>query len=248
MSHVLSARLSPIRPIGSLLLIAMLALFSQPAWSQTTGGVFGPVVNEGHKSLQYRVAFDPDSEKVATRLHYQQALDDDLMWRVVLQTRDTAEDSLDFNFLQGELFWQLSPNGDDWQYGLRFDLRYRDDGRSNQAGVNFMNHVNLSPKWSVRGILLTAKEFGDNAADGIKLGTRARVSYKSSKKVSVGADMFSNYGSTEDFYSGSEQRHQLGPFVSVKLPNSWSIYGAALFGLTESTADTNYRVFVVRKF
>lgn len=49
-------------------------LFSPFAFCQNTGGVFGPVVNEDHSSIQYRATYDPDSEGLAQRVHFQQSL------------------------------------------------------------------------------------------------------------------------------------------------------------------------------
>ena len=65
-----------------------LSLFvTTSAFAQNTGGIFGPVVNEGHSSLQYRATVDPNNSAgdtgFAQRLHYQRAINTDFMWRVV---------------------------------------------------------------------------------------------------------------------------------------------------------------------
>ena len=61
---------------GLLVAGLMTTLFAFPAMAQNTGGVFGPVVNEGHRSAQYRLAIVPDAAGGETahahRLHYQQ--------------------------------------------------------------------------------------------------------------------------------------------------------------------------------
>ncbi len=51
------------------------------AFAQNTGGIFSPIVNDGHKSAQYRVTFNPDTEGLSQRAHYQQAINGSLMWR-----------------------------------------------------------------------------------------------------------------------------------------------------------------------
>ena len=49
-------------------------IVSETAFAQNTGGVFGPVVKEGHRSFQYRAAVNPDNALgqtgFAQRLHY----------------------------------------------------------------------------------------------------------------------------------------------------------------------------------
>ena len=103
------------------------ALFAPQAYAQNTGGVFPTQVNEGHRSLQYRAAINPDNAQdefgFAQRLHYQQAINGDLMWRVVGQTQKTESSDFDFAFLQAELFWELSDDQDQHKTGLRFDAR-----------------------------------------------------------------------------------------------------------------------------
>ena len=101
---------------------AGLLLFAVPAAGQNTGGVFGPVVNDGHRSAQYRAAYDFDTYGLAQRVHYQQAINGDLMWRVLVQARKTADSRVDTDFVQGELFWQLPDPNPRWQHAVRFGI------------------------------------------------------------------------------------------------------------------------------
>ncbi|MEO0721994.1 MAG: hypothetical protein AAFY43_07565, partial [Pseudomonadota bacterium] len=65
-------------------LIVVLALIGAPiAAAQSTGGVFGPVVDASDEAWDFRVSLDPDSENTALRLHYQRAINNDLRWRVI---------------------------------------------------------------------------------------------------------------------------------------------------------------------
>jgi len=123
----------------SLLLVIALTTslsLSNVAFAQNTGGVFGPTVNQGHKSLQYRGAINPDNNfgetGFAQRLHYQQAINGDFMWRIL------------------GLFWELSGNDDKHKTGLRFDARLRGDNRAEQLGLNWMNQFNFDGGWSAR--------------------------------------------------------------------------------------------------
>lgn len=88
-------------------------------------------IKEGHKSAQYRIAINPDNALgetgFAQRLHYQQSLNGDMMWRVIGQTKKTSDSDFDLDFLQAELFWELSDDNDQHKTGLRFDARLRDE-------------------------------------------------------------------------------------------------------------------------
>lgn len=219
---------------------------SQLCFAQNTGGIFSPIVNEGHRSAQLRFVFADDNKGSAHRLHYQQAINDDFMWRVVGQVNNNDGDT-DFNFVQGELFVDLSERGEKWQQGVRFDLRLRDDDRPEQFGLNWAHQFTLSERFTARAIALSALQFGDNSADGVFLQSRASLIYKATDKVNVGLETYNNFGSTEkvDF---EKVQQQFGPFVSFPISDNTSIFVNALFGLTDVSTDTDLRLWVTKGF
>jgi hypothetical protein len=221
---------------------------TENAVAQNTGGVFSPAVDEGHRSAQYRLGFDPDSDAFAQRFHYQQSLNGEAMWRVLAQARKTPDSDVDFDFVQGELFWDITNESRYWRTGMRFDVRIRDRGRPATVGVHWMNQFQLAPDWQARLVALTFVDIGDGAADGVGLQTRANVTYTVSDKQSAGLEMFSAYGTTDNFADLDEQRHQLGPFTNVSFGDGWSLFAGALFGLTGATPDTELRLWLTRGF
>ena len=237
------------RVLASLLILLSLSL---PALAQNTGGIFPPVINDGHKSPQYRATIDPDNASgetgFAQRLHYQQAIDGEFMWRVVGQTRKTDASDLDFDFVQAELFWQITPDEKKHQSGLRFDARYRGDDRPEQFGLNWTNQFKLGGNWSARAIGLTAVQTGDNSASGIFLQTRGNLYRKVSGKHTVGVEMFNNFGNSKDFGKFKEQSHTFGPFISTPVADNLALYGGAQFGISGAAADTELRFWVTRGF
>ena len=232
----------------ALSLTILLSAFAYPSYAQNTGGVFGPVVNEGHRSFQYRLAFDPDNANNTTgfaqRLHYQQAINDDFMWRILGQTRKTGASDVDFDFVQGELFWQLGES-ENYQSGVRFDLRFRDGDRPDQIGVNWMHEFKLKNNWSSRFLLLSTAQFGDNSANGVFLQSRFRF-HKTTSFGGVGVESFSNYGNSRDIGSFDEQSHTIGPYLSNNLKNGWSTYFGGQFGVTDPSADAELRFWVTK--
>ena len=231
----------------AILLIAYVG-FSTPSLARNTGGVFGPVVNEGHAALQYRATFNLDTDQFAQRLHYERALNTDVMWRVVAQTRETATSDIDFDYVQGEVFWQITPDGQDFQTGLRFDGRIRDDDRPGFVGVNWMNQYRFSPDLSGRVLFLTAYEVGDNSRDGVFIQSRANLTYRAAQGVNIGAELFNSYGSTADLNRLSNQSHQIGPFATVDVAKTFSVFAGALFGMTEASPDAELRLWLTKTF
>ncbi len=210
-----------------LIAVPLSYAFTSPAFAQNTGGVFGPVVNEGHKSVQYRATLDPDNAAgetgFAQRLHYQQAINNDLMWRIIGATRKTDSSDFDFDFVQAELFWDLTPeDSQPFQTGVRFDARLRDGDRAEQLGFNWMNQWAIGDAWEARALGLTSIEIGDTAADGAALQTRFHLLRRFEGRRSFGLEMFNNYGRTDDVGSFDEQNHTIGPFRPALLV--WGLY------------------------
>lgn len=226
-------------------------LTSIAALAQNTGGVFPPMVNEGHRSLQYRVAANPDNAQdefgFAQRIHYQQAINGDFMWRVVGQTRKTTNSDLDLDYLQTELFWELSDDDDTHKTGFRFDARVRNDNRSEQFGLNWMNQFNLEDGWRARAVFMSAVQTGDNSADGVNLQTRGQLA-KSFDGYTLGFDMFNNYGNTGRIGSFKTQTHTIGPFIAAPVSDKFSIYAGPLFGISKAAPDLEARLWFTRGF
>lgn len=229
-------------------LVAGLLVLALPAAARNTGGVFGPVVNEGHRSLQYRSAYDLDSYGFAQRLHYQQSLNGDLRLRGVLQTVKNADSDLDLDFFQAELLWQLDDLSDSWQHALRFDLRIRTEGRPGLVGLHWTNQIDFGDRWIARFIAMTTTDFGDGASGDIGLQTRASLSRAVGSSARLGIETFNVYGVVGDVPGLDEQQHQAGPTFSASLGGRWSLFASAVFGLTDATPDAQARLWFTRGF
>lgn len=249
---ILYGSASPIGPVILRILHAFagiaLMLAGLPAAAQNTAGVFGPVVNEGHRSMQYRAAHDLDSYGLAQRFHYQHALNGDLMIRGILQAVKNVDSDVDVDFFQGELFWQLDDLSENWRHGLRFDARLRTEGRTGLVGLNWTNQFDLGDRWMARLIVGAGAEVGDGASGKVALQTRANVTYSTDRRISTGLEMFSVYGLLGDLPSFNRQFHQAGPTLSVPFGDGWGLFSSVLFGLTSATPDTQARLWLIRAF
>ncbi|MEM9179762.1 MAG: hypothetical protein AAGA89_08620 [Pseudomonadota bacterium] len=231
-----------------LILATAFAATTPLAMAQNTGGIFPPMVNEGHKSAQYRVTYDPDSEGLSQRLHYQQAINGDLMWRGLVSARKTGESDVDFDFIQAELFWELSDDDDAWKTGFRFDARIRDDDRPGLIGLHWTNQFPVTETWNGRFVALSSFDVGNDARDGIFLQTRGNLFTRLDSGQTVGVELFNSYGSTDDILDLDKQGHSIGPFASFPISDNFSLFTGALFGLTDASADAELRLWITRGF
>lgn len=236
------------KTFGAAIMAAVCISASQTAFAQNTGGIFPPTVNEGHKSAQYRVTYNPDTEGFAQRIHYQQAINGNFMWRALAQARKTDDSDVDLDFIQGELFWELSQDDDRWKTGLRFDGRIRTDGRPALIGAHWTNQFALSENWTARFVALSSFDVGDDARDSVFLQTRGNIYTKLETGQTLGLEYFSNHGSTDDIPDVDEQAHQIGPFASFKVTDDISLFTGALFGLTDTAADSELRLWISKSF
>ena len=225
----------------------LLVLPALPAHASNTGGVFGPVVNPEHQLWQYRVAYDDESHALAQRIHFEASSSNHLLWRGLVQSRKTDQGTTRFDFVQGELFWQLGDLGAQWQHGLRFDLRLRDGDRPDQFGLNWMHQFALNEHWQARLLALTTRQFGSNARSGIGVQTRASLTRRINSQHSLALSIFSDYGTTVDWRSGSDQVHQVGPTWSLRTPGGWQLLLGYLGGITAATPDHNVRLWLTKR-
>ena len=227
---------------------AALAMGPLGAAAQNTGGVFPPMVDEGASALEYRLGYRPQDgeDGLAQRVHYQRAVSGDLMWRVVGQVAGTTDDQ-DFDFVQGELFWDLSEDTDRWRTGLRFDAAIREGAAPEQINLNWTNQIALSDAWSGRFVLLNKIQIGDQAADGVAFETRANLFTRTEGGVVWGVESYNLHGSTEDLdlFGG---RQQVGPYAVWPVAEGWGLFTGVLLGANDASPDTDLRLWLTRNF
>lgn len=229
--------------IGYLGLLA----FSNSTWANTAG-VFPPVVQEGHRSLQYRVTLNPDTGAFGTRLHYQESLNDDVMLRGIVHASESATGHSKVDFVQAELFWDLGEDTDRLRHGFRFDARARGRGEPSSVSVNYALQYSVSPQWQARLAVLNTRSFGGKANTDIQFQARSQLSYRASQAVSLNLEYYSQLGAIDDFNPWKNQKHQIGPSVNWRVANGWTLYGGFLSSMNNSSPNTVYRMWVTKAF
>ncbi len=238
-----------------LLTSAGALFFSAPALAQTTAGVFGPGISENDRSGQFRIAMSPGqndgTDRWESRIHYQQAISDNLRSRIVLQGSNLENGSFESNFIQAELQWQFKKpdNNASWSSALRLDARFveQDDGE-NRLGLNWTNQWNPGDKWQFNNVILTAVEIGNDVRDGLVLEVRNGVKYRINADTKVGVESFSALGRTNALGNFNTQNHRIGPVVTGKINDEISYLAGALFGASKPARDIDFRFWLGRKF
>lgn len=231
-------------------LLGLATLMVSSAWGQNGGGVFGPIVPDGHRLWDYRYSVDDpgDDEAWVQRIHYEAEVAGNLMWRVVGQWRNRGMDAdTEVDFARGELFIDAGKVTSWWHTGFRVDAMVRNGKRPDQFNAAWTNQFALGEGMIARVLVFTSHQVGDNAADGVSVQTRALISKKLSSGATVGFESYDPWGSTENFVSYDDGRHQVGPFVSGPV-GPLHLFGGLLFGTTQSAPDLTMRVRVIKRF
>lgn len=233
---------------GAAFVAAICFSVAPSALAQNTSGVFGPVIDEGERGWEYRASYDAESEELNQRFHYQQAINGDMRWRVIAQVRETDDGVFDPDYLRAELVWQTTPDDQKYQSGFRFEGRYRFEDRPGDITVHWANQWKHIDDWTLRFIVGATRQVGNDPADGIFIQTRASATTSLQNGPKIGLEWFGQYGSTDNWLSGDEQEHQIGPVAVWGLNNDWSLYTGALFGVTDASDETQLRFRIGREF
>ena len=223
-------------------------LGSSASWAQNVGGIFPPMVQEDHSSLQYRITHAPSTDSTAQRVHYQQAWGSSLMWRLVMQASTDPEQGTQLQHGQGELFWDLSTDDSSWKRGLRLDARVRGTQDPGMVGLHWTNQLNLTERWSLRLVALTSMDIGSGAEADVKLQTRGSVFAQLDSGLTVGVEFYETYGTIRDLQPFSAQDHQIGPFAFIPVTDQIQLFTGVLTGMTEASSSLELRAWSTYTF
>ena len=191
-----------IRLITAYFCLAAGLTLSDASWGNTAG-VFPPVVNEGHRSMQYRITIDPDSRAWGRRLHYQQSLDGNIMLRGIIHGSENALGHSTFVFAQAELFWDLGDDSDKFRHGFRFDTRIHNRSKPSLFSANYGALYEFNDAWHRRVAILNTRGFG-GADNEIRLQARALIAFRATPALSLNVEHYSQLGKLENIAAWNE--------------------------------------------
>ena len=235
---------------GPFILIALLSIGSVESRAQNTALVFGPEVIAGEGIVDFRMGYDPNEDRWVYRNHIQYGFSDSFSLRgLTLHTIDSS-DRWDFRFFRVEGLWQFLENEKaGWDSALRFELEIAEgDNLPSRVRLAWSGLYDIDRYWQIRGNFLTGYEIGPASDPGALFEVRAQVSRRLTDTARLAFDYFGNMNNTAAFGNWESQRHQLGPMLNVQPSKNIRVIGGALFGISRTAADSEYRVVVMRTF
>lgn len=235
--------------------IAFLSAFigarSGAALAQSTSGVSGSEVTAGEHLFDYRFAYSPENdgndEGFVHRFHYQYGLTERLRGRALITFSKRGAEPLKARIASLEGLYQFKERDgkSGWDSAIRLDGNIPlEADKPGRGRVAWHNQYRFEDGVELRGVLLVGREFGDLARPGASIETREETTFPLKSRVRVGAQMFNVYGTTADFGSFDEQRHQIGPVVKGRLGEHLRYEASALIGVSEAASDADFRLFV----
>lgn len=215
-----------------------------------TSSVFSADVKKGEPSFEYRSGYDPDSHNFAHRFHYQYGLSESWRMRLILLQSKNELENLEYRYARWEGQWQfLEDEEAGWDSALRFEVQLADfDDEPSRGRVAWTGKKDLDEDWQVRWNLLTGHQIGSESKSGWLLESRAQVSRKINSQWRFAVDYYGDMNTTKSIGSFDDQEHQLGPLFKFSLKNGWSGNFGALYGISESAPDKEYRVALIFGF
>lgn len=231
----------------SLLFLLFTWLFSlgiPSVYGQNDGLVFGPEVIAGETLIDARIAYDADGERWVYRNHIQHSFSKSFNLRGIAQYRIDSSNRWDFRYFRVEGLWQfLEDEKAGWDSALRFELEIAEgDDLPSRVRLAWAGSYDIDDNWQVRGNFLTGYQIGPASDPGALVEVRGQISRKLFETSRLAFDYFGNMNTTETFGGWETQRHQIGPTVSFQLNKNISIIAGALFGISLSAPDTEFRV------
>jgi len=221
-----------------------------------TGNVGSAGITNGEQSIETRFGVNDDGD-AGGRFHYDNAFADWYKLRLIgSYSRDDGED-IDFSGLTIENWFQWSEEQDDetgFNGGLRFSYTYSDQGEPDEVEMRLTATDKFAGGWEWRANLIAEREIGSERGEGVALQARAQVSRAlnisafSTDSWRLGAEVFSELGTTNDVPAFDEQAHQVGPVLKASWSSGLYIQSSVRFGVTEGSDDAMAKFFIGRDF
>jgi hypothetical protein len=223
------------------------AIGAAPATAQNVSGVMGPVVRENQSSIELRTAMvtelDGAPNRRAARIHYQRSLNGAVAVRGVVQGLDDRRTGFRLNALQGEVLWQITPDGQPLQIAVRADARIGWNGASDSVALNLAGEYRIDERWSVRSQVRSIRLIGTDASQALQWQTRGSVMYKL-KGADLALDYFGSHGS---FGDNSRDAAQAGPAINVPV-GQFYVRGGLLARVSGRVPDNEARLWMGYRF
>lgn len=228
-----------------------------PAGAQSlTGNVGSAGVTKGEQSVEGRLGLD-DEGNAASRFHYDNALTDWYMFRLIGSFSKPDGEDWDLAGLTAENWFQWREERADnsgFNGGLRFAYTFAQDDGPDEAEVRLTLTDKFAGDWEWRSNLIAEMEAGDGSQGGVELEVRGQISRAvdlsalGSDDWRLGLEVFSELGNSRDLPGFDDQAHQVGPMVKISWDNGLFLQSAVRAGVTGGADDGMVKLFIGREF
>lgn len=221
-----------------------------------TGNVGSANIGAGEQSVEGRVGIE-ESGNAQGRFHYEYGFSDWYQLRTIAAFRKPEDGDWTFSGLTFENWFQWSEEGADrkgFNGGARLAYTFSDDNRPDTLAFRVTITDRFAGVWEWRTNLIAETAVNDPGSDGAELESRFQLTraipHRSfgAQSWRVGAELFSEYGTTNELASLDAQAHQMGPVVKAEWSNGISLQAAVRAGLTEGSDDLMAKIFIGREF
>lgn len=243
--------------IRSCLFLAAAGALTSAAQAQSlTGNAGSANITAGDRAAEFRTGID-DEGNVQSRVHIEQAFTGWYQLRAIAAFRQPDGGAWDYSGVTLENWFQWSEESSDdtgFNGGLRLAYTFTPDGAPDEVAARLTLTDRFAGNWEWRANLIAATETGDQRADGAELESRFQLTralpgeWMGSDKIRFGAELFSEYGNTEDLPGFDQQAHQLGPVFKAEWDNGVYLQTAVRAGLTSGSDDFMGKIFIGREF
>ncbi|MEQ9437279.1 hypothetical protein [Hyphomonas sp.] len=221
-----------------------------------TGNVGSAGVTSGEQAAEFRVGID-DTGLAQSRIHYEQAFSDCYQLRAIVLLRRDDGEAWDYSGFTVENWFQWAEEQSDgagFHGGLRLAYTFADGTADDEFNVRLALTDRFASSWEWRANIIAGFETGNQRTDGADLQSRLQITKAvpltlfNADKWRFGAELFSEYGNSENFLSLEDQAHQIGPVVKTTWRNGIYMQVGFRSGLTDGSDDYMGKFFVGREF
>ncbi len=243
--------------IRSCLFLAAAGALAGTAQAQSlTANAGSANITAGDRAAEFRAGLD-DEGNVQSRVHFEQAFTGWYQLRAIAAFRQPDGEDWDYSGMTLENWFQWSEESSDntgFNGGLRLAYTFTPDGAPDEFAARLTLTDRFAGNWEWRANLIAATETGDQRADGAELESRLQLTralpagWMDTTGMRFGAELFSEYGTTEDLPGLDQQAHQFGPVFKAEWDNGIYLQTAVRAGLTSGSDDFMGKIFVGREF
>jgi len=223
--------------------------------AQTISSVGSPSVTKGSTSAEVRMGYsiDEDSssqdQRLRSRFHIDHGFTDTYAARIIVSGDKRKNDSFDYDSLTFENrfdFYNAEDIGFDFGMRASYSLKSADKGADNIT-VGLYELFPLE-KWEIRANQFLNHDVGKDSESGLGLSMRIQATHSILDNHRLGLETFNNFGNIRTLSGFNNQGHFIGPVLKGKFGNGSYYETGYLAGLSDNSADHNFKLFLGRSF